>query len=98
LRRLCASFPISNFLSNLNEGRGRVARMETKTRVLAEAYQLKVNDAISEHIHSADRRAQRTISNTATAIFKSVLAGSGVFFKNCALCLSQPQRFAIMIK
>ena len=68
LRRLCASFPISNFLSNLNEGRGRVARMETKTRVLAEAYQLKVNGAISEHIHSADRRAQRTISNTATAI------------------------------
>ena len=68
LRHLYAPFAISNFLSNLNEGRGRVARMETKTRVLAEAYQLKVNDAISEHIHSADRRAQRTISNTATAI------------------------------
>lgn len=46
----------------MNEGRERVASIETKTRDLAEAYQLIVNDAISEHMHAADRRAQRTIS------------------------------------
>ena len=46
----------------MNERRERVASIETKTRDLAEAYQLIVNDAISEHIHAADLRAQRTIA------------------------------------